>query len=245
MKNIHVLQTDKPSNIVISTIDGKLKLNNNPNDNVEYHGENQHIYITNDEEIKEGGWFYLDDAIIIAKYISVKPVKEAKKIILTTDQYLIKDGVQAIDYEFLQWFVQNPSCEWVWIKEKQHFEADKSKRKNPLNGVYYSYKIIIPKEEPKQETIREVVKRYYEDNIDESNIPREHYEWEIQDLMIGFAYQWQQEQNKKLYSKEEVVQLLQKALTHQDDGEIGNLVTAQKEIRTANFYSWFNKFKNK
>jgi hypothetical protein len=57
----------------------------------------------------------------------------------------------------------------------------------------------IQREEPKQETIREVVKRYYEDNIDESNIPREHYEWEIQDLMIGFAYQWQQEQDKKCY----------------------------------------------
>ena len=49
--------------------------------------------------------------------------------------------------------------------------------------------------EPKQETIREVVQRYYEDNIDDSNIPREYYEWEIQDLMIGFAYQWEQEQN--------------------------------------------------
>jgi hypothetical protein len=32
-------------------------------------------------------------------------------------------------------------------------EADKSKRINPLNGVYYSYKIIIPQEEPNQEII--------------------------------------------------------------------------------------------
>jgi len=53
------------------------------------------------------------------------------------------------------------------------------------------------------------------------------------------------EKQQQGYSEEEVVQLLQKALTHQDDGEIGSLVTAQKEIRTANFYSWFNKFKNK
>lgn len=56
---------------------------------------------------------------------------------------------------------------------------------------------------------------------------------------------WQQEQDKKMYSEEEVIELLQKALTHKDDGEIGNLVTAQGEIRTANFFSWFNKFKNK
>ena len=53
---------------------------------------------------------------------------------------------------------------------------------------------------------------------------------------------WQQERS---YSEEEVIELLQKALTHKDDGEIGSLVTAQGEIRPANFFSWFDKFKNK
>ena len=53
---------------------------------------------------------------------------------------------------------------------------------------------------------------------------------------------WQQEE---MYSEEEVLELLQKALTHKDDGEIGSLVTAQGEIRTANFFSWFEQFKNK
>ena len=48
---------------------------------------------------------------------------------------------------------------------------------------------------------------------------------------------------KRSYSEEEVIELLQKALTHKDDGEIGSLVTAQGEIRTANFYSWLEKFK--
>jgi hypothetical protein len=57
-------------------------------------------------------------------------------------------------------------------------------------------------------------------------------------------YELKQEQ-VKMYSEEEVTELLQKALTHKDDGEIGSLVTAQREIRTANFFSWFNKFKNK
>jgi hypothetical protein len=50
---------------------------------------------------------------------------------------------------------------------------------------------------------------------------------------------------ERSYSEEEVVELLQKALTHKDDGEIGSLVTAQGEIRPANFFSWFNKFKKK
>lgn len=50
---------------------------------------------------------------------------------------------------------------------------------------------------------------------------------------------------ERSYNEEEVIELLQKALTHKDDGEIGSLVTAQGEIRPANFFSWFNKFKNK
>jgi len=53
---------------------------------------------------------------------------------------------------------------------------------------------------------------------------------------------WQMERS---YSKEEVIELLQKALTHKDDGEIGSLVTAQGQIRTGNFFSWFEQFKNK
>lgn len=47
------------------------------------------------------------------------------------------------------------------------------------------------------------------------------------------------------YSEEEVIELLQKALTHKDDGETGSLVTAQGQIRTANFFSWFEQFKKK
>ena len=53
---------------------------------------------------------------------------------------------------------------------------------------------------------------------------------------------WQQE---RMYSEEEVLELLQKALTHKDNGETGNLITAQGEIRTANFYSWFEQNKKK
>jgi hypothetical protein len=49
---------------------------------------------------------------------------------------------------------------------------------------------------------------------------------------------------ERIYSEEELIELLQKALTHKDDGETGSLVTAQGQIRTANFFSWFEQFKN-
>jgi hypothetical protein len=34
----------------------------------------------------------------------------AKKIILTTDSKLIKDGLQDIDDDFLEWFLNNQTC---------------------------------------------------------------------------------------------------------------------------------------
>ena len=94
--------------------------------------------------------------------------------------------------------------------------------------------------ENKQETLEEVAERLYPDNgfeddlyCDEGKIFRESW-------LAGAK--WQQE---RMYSEEEVILLLQKALTHKDDGEIGSLITAQGEIRTANFYSWFEQVKKK
>jgi hypothetical protein len=158
MKNIHVLPTDKPSRLLINNLlQGKLELSKEV-----LIGSNtaQHIYITSDEEIKEGDWYYDTTVNVIFKNDKIFLNGFGyKKIILTTNQDLIADGVQAIDDEFLEWFVKNPSCEYVEVKRKKHFELDKSKRINPLNGFYYSCKIIIPKEEePKQKTFEEVVK---------------------------------------------------------------------------------------
>jgi hypothetical protein len=66
--------------------------------------------------------------------------KGCKKIILTTDGDLIKDGIQVIDDdEFLEWFVKNPSCERVEVSE------DCFKPSNMVYGINMEpYKIIIP-----------------------------------------------------------------------------------------------------
>ena len=168
MKNIHIIPTGKPSRLISSgkeftllkslTIDKRC----------------QHIYITNDEEIKEGEWILFQG--ILTKALKGEKFSGKEKIILTTDQDLIsktcvhnfvnilndsfkcvkckkevlrskitisdiKDGVQSIPDEFLEYFIKNPSCEEVEVK--------------PLlsnNGrALFGYKIIIPKEEPKQE----------------------------------------------------------------------------------------------
>ena len=47
------------------------------------------------------------------------------------------------------------------------------------------------------------------------------------------------------YTEDEVRELLMKALTHTDYNLCGALVTAQQEIRTANFNVWFEENKKK
>jgi hypothetical protein len=176
MKNLHILPTDKPSRFVFigGTSNSYHLLNYNDNDNY----KSYNICITNDEEIKKGDWvlFTFNDITEIVKVTTVinnafetkqgfgYGLEYCKKIILTTDQDLIKDGVQSIDNEFLEWFVKNPSCESVEVRE---IEDELISSKNPkirfnalqdppsfisaesLNNMIltYKYKIIILQEE--------------------------------------------------------------------------------------------------
>ena len=134
MENIHILPTDKTSRLF--NYFGKLEIRDYIRTRENLQVTNQHIYITSDEEIKEGD--YMFDVSEMAVYECIGQGVSGYKIILTTDADLIKDGVQAIDDDFLEWFVQNPSCE----------------------KVEYTYKIIIPKQEPKKETLEEDFKKW-------------------------------------------------------------------------------------
>ena len=65
------------------------------------------LFVTSDEEITRNDyWLNRDDNSINKNEFTGGPndAPSCKKIILTTDQDLIKDGVQAIDDEFLEWF---------------------------------------------------------------------------------------------------------------------------------------------
>ena len=114
MKNVHVIPTDKPSRLHLGN-SGLVLCDLNYSSNTI---NSQNIYITSDEEIKEGDWYiYLGQ---INKRTRKNPKAEYsfpnyKKIILTTDPQLIAGGVQAIDDTFLEWFVKNPSCERVEV----------------------------------------------------------------------------------------------------------------------------------
>ena len=107
MKNLHVLPTDHPSRLRYNIKTRIWELN----EFHKYHTDiksTHNIYITSEEEIKEGDYVtngkYLSEAINEwwTNFYIGNPDLEADywKIILTTDQDLIKDGVQAIDDEF-------------------------------------------------------------------------------------------------------------------------------------------------
>jgi hypothetical protein len=170
------------------------------------------LFITSDEEIKEGDWLFSSKTNNIFKADSIEYLeshnmiedfdksfyinsKYSKKIILTTDQSL--DGVQAIDDEFLEWFVNTPSCEFVevgklykngygnWYRNDSHFISSETK-----------YKIIIPKEEPKQETLEKIAADLFY-TVGPDGIAN-------QDSFIKGA-KWQAE---RMYTEEEVLNLL-------------------------------------
>ena len=283
MKNIHLLDTDKPSRLFylasnLHLEEGQLISPKNY----------QHIYITSDEEIKDvrpqNGKWQLEKGQILNKFPDyLTDLSECKLVIMTTDQDLINDGVQAIDNEFLEWFVKNSSCEEIKI-EKQigcidlDAVCDFGEGYCPYTPdcLKNKYKIIIPKEEPKQlftkgdkvlftgkmldeEVIDKVVTVFYtlgrgkvEDmsdimdeyshiyrvwNKDLKHIPKEEPKqetleeanWKVigtkEDTFYNGA-KWQQE---RMYSEEEVVQLLIKF--NQEIQEV-------EDVR-----GWFEEFK--
>jgi hypothetical protein len=182
MKNIHILPTNKSSRLHNYTFDGlglsKKVLN---------WKEARHIYITSDEEIKEGDWIFdiVTKKIEIAKFNHNDLKRDWKKIILTTDQDLIKDGVQAIDDEFLEWFVRNLGCEEVKIEINLPFEIPSKDE----------YEIIIPK----KELLEEFIKKSYLSRLEDClNVDFEDG--------VKLGAKWQQERS---YSEEEILPLLE------------------------------------
>jgi hypothetical protein len=151
MKNIHVIKSDKPS--ILHLIEDTLKITKEYVNSVCDTGVN--IYITNDEKIKEGDWVFYTLALGFCKTtVGSNGLEQegipAKKIILTTDVELIKDGVQAIDDTFLEWFIKNPSCEEVGIDLIPVNEFGSHVTVGGYGFDKFIYKIIIP-QEPKQE----------------------------------------------------------------------------------------------
>jgi hypothetical protein len=159
MKNLFLLPTDKPSRLYL--FEERLILGDLVTVVFKNSGAvNQNIYITSDEDIKDvrphkGKW-QLEKGQILNQFPDyLTDLSECKLVIMTTDPQLIADGVQAIDDEFLEWFVKNPSCEFIRVG----LEIWNDGNHNPI--------IIIPKEEPKQGSMSEAIKKVINDKLQE------------------------------------------------------------------------------
>jgi hypothetical protein len=153
MKNIYLLHTETPSRLFID-LKGKLMFNTDWTE-IPIGRINQYIYITSDEKPKDGDWCFNPKTNKTTKVGHHGHYGySSKKIILTIDPDLIKEGVQDIKNEFLEWFVKNPSCEWVEVEIKPMFPMYSTFIESIDNPPFYGNlerKIIIPQEEPKQE----------------------------------------------------------------------------------------------
>jgi hypothetical protein len=193
------------------------------------HKIDSNIYITNDEDLKEGNWVIKISSLYkgggnVQKYSFIDSQFEDiifKKIILTTDPKLIEDGVQAIDNKFLEWFVKNPSCESV-----------------DINRDWGYPKIIIPQEESKQETLEEAAERIAYDSTEENKgFPQ----------MKAFikGANWQQE---RMYTEEDMIRFAEFVATYSDKNKnvYGEMLHAKSKYDGAErTIDLLEQFKNK
>jgi hypothetical protein len=270
MKNIHILPTDKARLYIHQ---GKLYDNKKTMHIPDGTQIPQNIYITNDEEIKEGEYgidirdskvFKCERTLSNHYEFGVLQFQKSycKKIILTTDQDLIADGVQAIDDEFLEWFVKNPSCERVEV------DLDYDSGLRIINGKnlgYYS--IIIPQEEPKQFSMNadlyenhsivlpELPKQEKERGITITHVGKQETLEETaerlysEDIMWGMdlnkdtknafiqGAKWQQERS---YSEEDLISFAHFYFTE----EFNSSMQTSKQTKDI-FTEWFEQFKKK
>jgi hypothetical protein len=275
-RNVWLLPTDKPSRIYLIKSTNKLGITSSDPFYMENFGsgtQNQHIYITSDEEIKDGDYAY-HKVFGIGKIVNInkedcfvtlkrKPtdgsvttpwkrnIPDIKKIILTTDRNLIIDGVQAIDDDFLEWFVNNPSCEFVEVIDfRDGFYINNETISFPF------YKIIFPKEEePKQEEINFIIKELNEERkrvtkketLEEAkNKAWENYEYGHGHLYsrtffdaFELGYNLAKEQDKNKYSEEDMIEFA--VWTYLEVGQNSGKERTNKEL----FKQWFEQFKKK
>jgi hypothetical protein len=204
-KNVWLVSTDRPSRLSLLK-SGKLNFgaeiisfsNSIP----------QHLYITSDEEIKQGDWCIYKTGEII-QYLVKLNTDNLKKITITTDQDLIYDGVQTIDDKFLEWFAKNPSCVRVEVEKEMYVPQ--------INGKISDGKITHELSlDPSQNTLP-----YYKIIIKEMSNTQTAVEWLEEQFNKGSFFNWKTvlEQAKVMETKQ-----IKDAYVGNNDDEFGLLI---------------------
>lgn len=142
MKNIHVLLTDKETILHYDHTGLFLSRNYQLSNTINSIVQGRNIYITSDTaDIYDNDYIITKDGRLVqVSFLLSSDLEGASKVILTTDTDLLKDNIQKINSEFLVWFVNNPSCEYVQV------EINYKKFKKGNITLSNCYELIIPKE---------------------------------------------------------------------------------------------------
>ena len=224
MKNIHILATSEASRLVFEqrAFIRPLLLKNEPmtltKDSLgKIIHKPVHIYITDNSEIsgfENNIWVIRGERIFLWQNTMALDFNDKpKKIILTTNETLIKQGVQKIEEDFLQWFCNNSDCEYVEVK-KQYL--------TPLGDVVdycydnerLDYKIILPRENNLYTTM---------DNKETLEKAAENWDY----LSFEAGANWQKQQDVGKYSEEDMINFGK--ICHNDANSI-NRVKTFKEL---------------
>jgi hypothetical protein len=231
-----------------------------------YKIKNELYIISDTENVNENCWIITDGKLVQVSYLLSNEVARGYKVILTTNKLLIKDGVQAIDDEFLEWFLNKTNNS---DKPVDIVEVIKTAPIRPFGSLY---KIIIPKEEPKSHieyintddftsmiynpqeepkqecTCTDECLGYLTQNCKGIDEPKQETLEEAAERFVNNTRlknpkslfcegaKWQQEQDKKLYSEEEVETILRSFRTE---------LLPFGQINDFELNKFFKQFKNK
>lgn len=230
MKNIYILPTDRPSRLLKNIQYNTFWLSTEFLHREVKRGveelEYQNIYITSDEEIKVGDWYYLPRTNDVYKCnedpteLNLERRFGVTKIIMSTDPELLKGGIQSIPDSFLEWFVKNPSCDYVdliGLRKEKGYE-------------FLGYEIIIPTEESKQ-----TVQKYNEQGLEKYSYELESKQETLEEVAEKIADNFEEPnfkagviygviegakcQQGKMYSEEDMIKAIKFGELYQKSGQ--------------------------
>ncbi len=204
MKNIYLLPTEKESRLFENLL-GKLVLTKEYFKNSDIL-QNRHIYITSSDPIKKGDWMvyinqYLtqtkvlkcDDTSIL-DILDVDRLDIARKIILSTDPDLKKDGIGFIDdNNFLKWFINNSDINYIDIKKEKIDLSDLG-----YYDIHYKYHIDYPLTEDQENSLdshRDFVNKTNSEELNNimsefDNLEEEDKTYTFEDIINAFYNGW-------------------------------------------------------
>ncbi len=208
MKNIVLLPSNEKTRLVRVFTDALrenfvLKLDIEVNDSFK---EYVNLYIiSHDEDLVLGGYHFNSKYGDELQKTNQRDIDSRKyweaddyyisKILLTTDLELVKDGIQEVPESFLNWFLENPSCEHVELKQEKLHPGEFMDDSYPKD--FLNYQIVFQNGESLIDAANEYA-RY--DNT-------KSYEFSSDTLIDAFTEgaNWMQE---RMYSEEDVDKLI-------------------------------------